>query len=474
MTINNKKQFKTVIAFQGALILLCLLIGTGFWGSFCQFDLDQCISWQSPWSPISFGILAFLRPLLFTPTIILATLAGKTFEPMTAILLTALGAASSTLIPYMVGRYLGVNGVRPWMSANLPATYQLLKTQDYKIIFISRWLTFLPFDLSGLFFGMLGFRPLRTFIFSFLGVLPETYLFVTLVSQSAQSEALATLLNVSIFAIATLLPLFFYEFTQRKKGSSLWLLLKSTYYEIIYEIRSNNQIIRRRDYQSQKPTVILLYGFFSSRKALTIMERLLTQRGFQVMSFNLGGVLGVFFTKGIKETAEYIDMKIKRQIEKYDLKKVYIVGHSKGGLVGVWLLLKLGGAKYCKKIVTMGSPFNGSYLTYFGLFTPLGLLWRDLWQMRPASQFFRELHAAKIPEDLQIYCLHSKKDKVSGAHGRFAPKGQEDRIEGVAMDNIAHFEFLYKREVADVLAKLLRKEPAHKIPKTHENKEADG
>lgn len=457
MAIINKKQFRIFLIFQCILLSFCILIGTGFWGLFCRFDLDQCISWESSWSPIMFLVLATLRPILFTPTFILATLAAKTFSWELALFITAGGAALSSLLPYFLGKYLGANGVRSWLTSNLPATWQMLKTHDYKIIFLARWLMIFPFDLFSIFYGMLSFKLHRVIVMSFLGVLPESYFVIRLLSHSDHKSIFDSIGNITIFTAIVFLPLIVYEFISRHKGSSLWTMIKRTYYEIIYEVQSNNHVIRRREFDGEKPTVILLYGFFSSRKALVIMEKLLIQRGFQVMSFNLGGLLGVFFTRGIKETAEYIDQKIQRQVAKHGFKKIYIVGHSKGGLVGLWLLLKLEGYKYCKKIITLGTPFNGSYLTYLGLFTPLGLLWRDLWQMRPGSNFFQELNDCQIPENLKIYCISSDKDKVTGKHGYFKPDKDERCVENIELKNIGHFEFLYKKEVADTIARLLRR-----------------
>ena len=60
----------------------------------------------------------------------------------------------------------------------------------------------------------------------------------------------------------------------------------------------------------------------------------------------------------------------------------------------------------------MGTPFAGTRYTYLALVTPLGFLWRDVWQMRPGSLFLKSIHDVEVPEDVDIYCLHSFKDKV--------------------------------------------------------------
>ena len=316
-----------------------------------------------------------------------------------------------------------------------------------------------------LLFGVADFSLKRTLIATFFGVIPEAYIFHKIANSKSEIAIFDTIGQLALFGLLTMIPALIYEFIFRKKGSSLWLQIRSTYNEIVYEVRTNNEIIRRRSYDQTKTPVILLYGFFSSRKVLTIMERLLTQRGFQVMSFNLGGLLGVFFTRGIRETARHIDNKIERQMKRYGFKKVNIVAHSKGGMVALWWILKLGGNRYCEKVITMGTPFKGTYLTYLGLVTPIGFFWRDLWQMRPNSQFLRELHDAEIPANTSISCLYSEKDKVAtGQKGIYIPSQQHDKITRVPMHHVSHFEFLYRRDVADSLARILRQKPNKDIP----------
>ena len=92
---------------------IALVIGIGFWTSFCQGSLGQCLDAQSPWDPILFLLLAMVRPFLFTPTFFLAVVAGNSFNIYFATLLTALGVSLSVIPIYYIGRLLGVYGVQP-------------------------------------------------------------------------------------------------------------------------------------------------------------------------------------------------------------------------------------------------------------------------------------------------------------------------------------------------------------------------
>jgi hypothetical protein len=269
---------------------------------------------------------------------------------------------------------------------------------------------------------------------------------------------------LELIAVSIIVPLIIFEFISRKNGSGMWQRLKAVLAEIRYEARTNNDIIKRGVFDPDRTPVLLLYGFFSSRRTMTQLERHLTLRGHQVMSFNLGGLLGTFFTADIVETANFIDYKIKRQFERHGFKKIHIVAHSKGGLVALWWALKLGGNRYCDKIITMGTPFKGTWLTYLALVTPLGFLWRDVGQMRPGSAFLSDLKNAEVPSTLKIYCVHSQRDQIAkDGEGIFRPTPPSPQVSAIPMHDIGHFEMLYRPEIADKVADLLRVEESDAV-----------
>jgi hypothetical protein len=150
---------------------------------------------------------------------------------------------------------------------------------------------------------------------------------------------------------------------------------------------------------------------------------------------------------------------------------VHIVAHSKGGLVALWWLTKMGGDRLCRKIVTLGTPFAGSRLTYLALVTPLGLFWRDMWQMRPGSSFLRQLHKANIPNGCEVHCFHSTTDAVStGTAGLFAPLQPTSQVNSVPMNDITHFGFLSHETVVDRIANILGNPAAlPELSGTHED-----
>ncbi|MBC7661021.1 MAG: alpha/beta fold hydrolase [Chitinophagaceae bacterium] len=455
------RQFRIALLIEALLIVGILGLGLIFWHVVCDETMKTCFKSDSPASMLGFLLLSIIRPLFFSPLGQAAYIAGDSFGLWLGTLLTALGAALSSMLLYFPGHLIGKKVVRPWLSANLPSTWRLIRTQDYKLIFISRWIPIFPFDICSLIFGVADFHARQVFLFSFLGCIPEVYIFASLGAGAGNGLVYVGIKTLSIAAALTTLPLIAYEFMMRKKGSGLWIATKKVYYELVYEARVNNDITRNAVYSADKIPIVLLYGFFSSRKTLAVMEKLLTHEGYDVMSFNLGGSLGVFFTRGIPETAEFIDRKIQRQMKRYGFKKVHVVAHSKGGLVALWWLLRLGGSKYCDKIITMGTPFKGTWLTYLAIFTPLGFFWKDVWQMRPGCSFLKQLHESEVPDNLQIHCLYSREDKVAvDQAGVFSFPG---KVDGIPMHHLSHFQFLARRDVAATIANLLKEEPLQDV-----------
>ncbi len=423
----------------------------------CGSSWDSCLA-QGMLKPGSFLLLCLIRPFLFTPVMVLAWIGGESFGTIWGTILTSLGCVLSAALLFVPSKILGRRYIKPWLASNLPSTFRLLRTQDYKFVVLLRMIPVLPFDLASILFGVADFRTRETLIWTAIAVIPEAFIFARFTAYpeaGAVSHAIAT---ISTFFITILIPLLVYEILARRSGQSLWSRMSGAYKELLEELKMNNDIVKRGTYTNTKTPVILLYGFFSSRRSLNVLERMLHARGFQVMSFNLGGLFGVFFTKGIEETARFIDEKIKRQLDRYKFTNFHIVGHSKGGLVALWWITKLGGSKYCNKVITMGSPYRGTWLTYLALVTPLGFFWRDVWQMRPGSQFLRDLNSVVVPDGTKLYCMHSERDRVCiGENGLFRPSNATVNIVSVPMNHVSHFEFLYRRDVGDTLSILLNK-----------------
>jgi pimeloyl-ACP methyl ester carboxylesterase len=130
------------------------------------------------------------------------------------------------------------------------------------------------------------------------------------------------------------------------------------------------------------------------------------------------------------------------------VQKVDIVGHSMGGLVGLYYLKRLGGRHRVRRLVLLGTPTRGTWSALLGLITaPLGLA---SWQLLPGSPFLRELSEGPLPAGAEVISIGAERDWLAplattvlrGVRHLALPTG--------------HSGLLVEAEVAEVVDRLLR------------------
>lgn len=114
-----------------------------------------------------------------------------------------------------------------------------------------------------------------------------------------------------------------------------------------------------------KQTVILLHGLFMDGFSMRRMQRNFIEQGFNTYIFSYPTVQ---FDK--ISTIENLDSLIK-QVIAMENTNLTLVGHSMGGLVAR-LYQTTYQNPYVKKIVTLGTPHNGSHIAKYLIKTKLG------------------------------------------------------------------------------------------------------
>jgi triacylglycerol lipase len=152
---------------------------------------------------------------------------------------------------------------------------------------------------------------------------------------------------------------------------------------------------------------LLIHGFLGTRGSMYLLEKRLRDDGFMVISFNIGAVN----TRDIRRSAFLIRTKVERILADSPWQKIDILGHSMGGLIGMYYAKKLGGAARIRKLIMMGTPVQGTWIALAGIAT-LGLWSTSSWQLLPRSRFLDELAAGPMPPDLEVYTLAAARDWV--------------------------------------------------------------
>lgn len=209
-------------------------------------------------------------------------------------------------------------------------------------------------------------------------------------------------------------------------------LLKDLIYYGISEMRGS--LIKKEFYNPSagfKTPVLLVHGFLGTEGALYPLERRLKAVGFPVFSVPFG----VVNVQDIRKSARTLAKRVADALAKKGVDKIDIVGHSMGGLIGLYYIKRYGGDKLTRKMVAIGTPFWGSWLANFGV-ALFGLLGRSSWQLRKNSSFLKDLHADPLPDNVEFYCIMAKNDFVClpadsalpGAKNYLVPKGHASLV----------------------------------------------
>src|SRR5262249_2215151 len=106
-----------------------------------------------------------------------------------------------------------------------------------------------------------------------------------------------------------------------------------------------------------------------------------------------------------------IHRKIERILAQTPSQKIDIIGHSMGGLIGLYYVKKLGGHTRVRKLIMMGTPVRGTWMALAGILT-LGLWSTSSWQLLPRSRFLDELAQGPLPPGVEISTIAAARDWV--------------------------------------------------------------
>lgn len=195
-----------------------------------------------------------------------------------------------------------------------------------------------------------------------------------------------------------------------------------------------NRIQRRAFFDNvseEHPPVLLIHGFLGTRGSMYVLERRLLDDGICVFSFNLG----TFNTRDIRASAFLIHRKIESILSQTSVQKIDIIGHSMGGLIGLYYIKKLGGHEKVRKLVSIGTPMKGTWVALLGIVT-MGLLSSSSWQLLPRSRFLRELEQGPLPPNVEYYTVAAARDwvcppestRLDGAYAMTVPLGHSSLV----------------------------------------------
>jgi triacylglycerol esterase/lipase EstA (alpha/beta hydrolase family) len=178
----------------------------------------------------------------------------------------------------------------------------------------------------------------------------------------------------------------------------------------VRHLARGNRIKRKAFFETideRHPPVLLIHGYLGTRGSMYILERRLNDDGVCVFSFNLGSLN----VRDIRTSAFLIHRKIESILAQTPVKKIDIIGHSMGGLIGLYYVKKLGGHDKVRKLIMMGTPLKGTWAALLGVMAA-GLISASAWQLLPNSRFLQELATGSLPQSVQYFTIAAQRDWV--------------------------------------------------------------
>ena len=213
-----------------------------------------------------------------------------------------------------------------------------------------------------------------------------------------------------------------------------------------YRVFYFNQIFRQNSAwpepqsDTKKIPILFLHGFFCNRGLWVDFAAEFVAHGHPCEGITLEPAFG-----SITEYSRAIDYAIDALIAKTGASKIVLIGHSMGGLAARSYLQKFG-TKKIAKVITLGTPHQGTWLARFGH----GL---NAKQMAPSSTWLSAL--AQHEEQSGVASLFTiiltwYDNIVFPQSGQTIPSAKLITVSG-----IGHISMLFNSEVKDIVIKEL-------------------
>jgi uncharacterized membrane protein YdjX (TVP38/TMEM64 family) len=143
-------------------------------------DGMRFIQESGPWGWILFIGLYALCCLLFVPGSVLTIASGAVYGFVGGTLLVLTGNGLGSLLCLLVARYFLRDWMRRRVAANpkIHAIEEAVKSNDWKLVFLTRLSPVMPFSLINYSLGLTGISPWRFLAATELGAVPATVVYV--------------------------------------------------------------------------------------------------------------------------------------------------------------------------------------------------------------------------------------------------------------------------------------------------------
>ncbi|MCB0394093.1 MAG: hypothetical protein KDD25_06020 [Bdellovibrionales bacterium] len=198
--------------------------------------------------------------------------------------------------------------------------------------------------------------------------------------------------------------------------------------------------------------VLLVHGVIHNHSAFIRMKRFLQMSGFRnVFTVNYATRHGYF-----PHMVEQLSHRVDEILDLTQSKRIDIVAHSLGGLVAKSYMVKGGGRGKIGKLITLGTPHKGTFLSPLLKTFLNGPLYRDL---RVGSKLLEELNSLSLPNESSITSIYSKYDWTIWPQSNCEVEGfPRKSFQSITVDSVGHMGLLYSPKVFRHILSQLRED----------------
>ncbi len=170
--------------------------------------LHDWIAGLGPWGPLAVvGSVALAILISPIPSAPIAVAAGAAFGHLWGTIYVILGAEAGALAAFIVARLFGYEILSRWFGDRLSVGWLGSQNTLMGLVFVSRLLPFLSFDLISYAAGLTALSFWRFALATVAGIIPASFLLAHFGKEMATGEARSVMMAVGALGAITLVPL---------------------------------------------------------------------------------------------------------------------------------------------------------------------------------------------------------------------------------------------------------------------------
>jgi uncharacterized membrane protein YdjX (TVP38/TMEM64 family) len=194
------------------VLLLFIAFSQIFLDISSYFSQDRIYEWIAGFgvaAPLFYVVIMSLAVIISpVPSLPMDLAAGAFFGPLLGTVYSVIGASTGAVISFMISRFLGRNLIERFLGGHINFCTQCSDRILTKIVFFSRMLPFISFDIVSYGAGLTKMSLMNFIISTFFGTIPLTFIYNYFGSVFIFSGKLSLMLGIVFVAFFFLIPRF--------------------------------------------------------------------------------------------------------------------------------------------------------------------------------------------------------------------------------------------------------------------------